>query len=184
MTRISNGKLVKEPDSPAEQERMRQNFSSILSSRRPPGTMLTDQYLWHGRANNHGIEGPDWLRAKTINRAKKAGVSIAGKVYMPTFGGPESPDAWVGDTHELLTVCKKQNRDCGTWHKAREVEPAPDVDLAEDLVQETMNEYLQRDPGRAKNLPELREEIVEKHGAPANKKALAGKKRSKNKGAS
>lgn len=179
VARISGGKLVKEQLSAEQREREAANMADILSSRHAPGTMLTDQYLWHGRANNHGIEGPDWLRAKTINRAKKAGISIAGKVYMPTFGGPESPDAWIGDTHDLLTVCKKQNRDCGTWHKAHQVEPAADVPLAEDIVQETMQEYLQRDPGRAANLPELREEIVEKHGAPANKKALGGKKRRK-----
>lgn len=171
MTRISNGQLVKEPDSPAEQQRMRDNFAQIVASRRPPGTQATDQFLWAGRCNNHGIEGPDWLRKKTIDRAKRAGISIAGKVYFPTFGGPESPEAWVSDTSDIRQMCKKQNRPCDALGiKAREVEPTADVPLAEDLVQETMQEYLQRDPGRAKDLGGLREEIVEKHGAAAPKK--------------
>lgn len=180
IARIENGKLVKDRETAAERKRMADNFAEIVSSRKAPGTLLTDQFLWSGRCNNHGIEGPDWLRKKTIDAAKKGGVSIAGKIYMPRLAdkrGPADPNAWVGDNSELLAVCRRQNRDCELGHKAREVEPAADVPLAEDLVQETMQEYLQRDPGRATNLPELREEIIETHGAPANKKALSGKKR-------
>ena len=180
VARIENGKLVKEPETPEQRARYAQNMADIIGSRKAPGTRLTDQFFWSGRCNNHGIEGPDWLRTRTIDAAKKAGVSIAGKVYMPTLAdkrGPGDPSAWVGDTGELLAVCRRQNRDCELGYKAREVEPAPDIPLADDIVQETMQEYLQRDPGRARNLNELREEIVEKHGAPAAAKALAGKKR-------
>ena len=152
-------------------------FASMLALRRPPGTGGTDRAFQAGCTGNHNLGNlPEFLRRRVVNTAKAAGICVGGRVYMPSLAdkrGAADPMAWIADGSELLEACRAKNRDCdfGAGNKQVVRGPPPeDVPLAEDLVQENMQEYLMRDPGRAKNLPELREEIIEKHGAPAAKK--------------
>lgn len=144
------------------------NMALMLATRTPCGTNQTDRALWDGRANNHGIDD-DFNRVHMLRRAKRAGIDIAGKVYVGQLAdrrGVCDPAAWVSDTSDIRKVCEKRGYGCEGLVKVRaaELDPTPTVRLAEDLVQEKMQQALMENPGRAAKLGELREEVIEKHG--------------------
>lgn len=152
-------------------------FAAMIAMRQPPGTKGTDRALLEGDIIHHGLQHyPDWFKEMAIGRARKAGIDVAGKVYKSGLAdsrGPECPDAWVGGTDDILRVCKKRNLSCRgiVNYTGHDTPPTPDVPLAEDLIQESIPDMLMQEPKLAKDPVQLREAIIEKHGAPAAKRA-------------
>jgi len=119
------------------------------------------------------------VRASYLAKARAAGVNPAGKVYSSSLAAcPGDPRAWAdskGDQVKLLED-RGWSADGDVKVKGREVEPAAPVRLAEDLVQGRMERELeQRYPDaingktvkiKRRDLEDLREGIIEKHGAP------------------
>lgn len=123
------------------------------------------------------------LRRRYLAKARAAGVSTDGKVYVGALAdSPGDPRAWVdnvGDQKKLLEE-RGWNSDGDVKVKAPDVAPPPPVRLAEDLIQDRLEIELEKRYPDAQNgkvvkikkkeLAELREAIIEKHGAPARGK--------------
>lgn len=175
-----NGKLIWEPPfSQAELESRRISFGEMCQNGTPPASMGTDRAFLQGRQDNHGLgDLPKWMQDSVLAKAKAAGIDISGKVYSPGFsrrgkGGGSDPMAWVSDTHDMLSRAKKLNLNISgvVNYQGEEMPPPPDVPLSEKLIKANMQEYIAKEPEKARDLRELREEVIHKHGAPARKKA-------------
>lgn len=151
-------------------------FAAMCLLRQAPGTKGTDRALMQGDVLNHGLaDMPVWLQEMHVAKAKAAGISIAGKVYKGGLAdgrGPADPAAWVGGVDDVLEVARKRDLHVYdgvvTHTPVRDIVPKPDVPLAPKLVEGLVNDYLQADPGlAAKPRQELREMVIDKHGARA-----------------
>lgn len=119
------------------------------------------------------------VRRKYLAQAKKAGVNTDGKVYFSSLAAfPGDPRAWADSKGEQVRLLEERgwSADGDVKVKGKEYVPTPAVRLADDLVEERMERELeQRYPDatggktvriKKKELAELRESIIEKHGAP------------------
>jgi hypothetical protein len=69
----------------------------------------------------------------------------------------------------IKQICEERNLNCEgvVEHKAREVEPTPNVKLAVDLIDESISDEIRMDPSKAsKPRQELVEMVTEKYGSP------------------
>lgn len=120
------------------------------------------------------------VRARYLARAKAAGVNTEGKVYSSALAAfPGDPRAWTDSQADQVKLLEERNwsADGDLKVKARDVAAPPPVRLAEDLVQERLERELElRYPDaqngkvvkiKKKEIERLRQEIIEKHGAPA-----------------
>lgn len=73
---------------------------------------------------------------------------------------------WVGSADEVIDICKRDGLHAEGLRNftAPEAPPQYGVRLDEDIVQECIQEELAANPDKGKNLRELREEVIEKHG--------------------
>lgn len=145
------------------------NMAEMLATRTPTGTRGTDRAFMQGRMHNSGL-GDNFIDRRIYERARRAGISTGGKVYMASLGGKlgsANPEAWVSSRDDVIAVCKKRGFGYDNV-PAPEAPPRVQCRLAEDIVQETMQERLKENPGLATNLPALRHEIIEKHGQKAD----------------
>lgn len=162
------------PEVQSRYEEMRRKGEShamaeMLAARRPPNLNGTDTAFWRGKMLNNGLED-NFMGERMRKLARKAGIDIAGKVYMGQLAdtrGAEDPKAWVSDTGDIKKLCETNGWGCEGSVRVKGAEPPPptQVRMAEDLIAEKAAEILRQNPDRAKNLMELREEIIEKHGS-------------------
>lgn len=145
-------------------------MAEMCAFRKAPGLNGTDTGFLKGKLLNHGIENNEF-GDEMRRKARKAGISIDGKVYNPQMArrglGVRDPRAWISDTTDIRRYCEQTGAGCsGAVNiKGSEPEPPQQIRLAEDIIQEKMQQYLLKDPSKAANLMELREEIIEKHGS-------------------
>lgn len=145
------------------------NFAEMAATRTAPGLNGTETAFFRGKHQNQGLED-NFMGERMRKLARKAGISIEGKVFIGQMAdkrGAEDPRAWVSSPSEIKRWCEETGAGCDGLVKVKASPPPPPVQcrLGEDIVQEKMQEYLKKDPSRAANLPELREEIIERHGA-------------------
>lgn len=145
-----------------------------LVTRTPCGSSQTERALFEGHSLNHGFTNePVWLQEAIITQAHRAGIRTHGKVYKQQLAdgrGPATPEAWVAGIDDIADVYKKrkhQSCEGGFRFKGQEAPPTPDVPLAEDSIREYAQHYTAEDPKWKKKPQELREMIIETHGAPA-----------------
>jgi hypothetical protein len=149
-------------------------MAAMFATRSFPG-LKTDSIFNEGRFSGDSgrisVE-QQWLRAK----AEEAGVSTAGKYYMRGLADfPGDPTAWVSDRSDVLRIAKAKNMTVHGYveHQAREVEPTPDVPLADDIVEREVDEVM----SYGLNIPreQLREEaFANRSGAVDNHDLLVG----------
>lgn len=149
-------------------------FAASLALRSPPGATGTERALFEGHSINHGFtDEPVWLQEAIIRQAHEAGISTHGKVYKQQLAdgrGAATPEAWVSDISDVREAFRRRkhlNCDGGFRWKGEDADPVPDVPLAESSIQEFAQEYIAQDPNWRNKPQELREMIVETHGAPA-----------------
>lgn len=79
--------------------------------------------------------------------------------------------------HNVKRIVQARNMDCEgvVSHRAHETAPVEAPRLASDIVERIVEEKIALDPGLAsKSRQDLRAEVVEKHGRPANAPAILG----------
>lgn len=164
--KITNGKYVSE--SVATDPR---RLAEMLASKTAPGTRGTDRTFMEDR--HDPIPGaPDWLVKDMLKQAHAAGVVTTGKTYkgfLADWRGHRDPEAWVTGVDDVKRVARNRNKHLtgAIEHTAVEMPPVPDIRLAEDIVQRKMRQYAKTEPKLARKPRELREMVIEKHGAKA-----------------
>lgn len=166
--------ISSDPSVQSQYESMRErgeshNFAEMAATRSAPGLNGTDTAFFRGKHLNQGLED-NFMGERMRKLARRAGISIEGKVYIGQMAdkrGAEDPRAWVSDTSDIRRYCEETGAACDGIVKVKGSAPPPPVQvrLAEDIIQEKMQACLKKDPSRASNLVELREEIIERHGA-------------------
>lgn len=172
-----NGKLVYDPPFTMEERRKQeQEFVEMCRSRRAPMMKGSDRALLEGDIIHHGLQGhTDVMQEHMVKVARKAGINITGKVYKSGLAdqrGPADPEAWVSSVDEIRDVCKRRNRHCRgiVENVGHEVAPTPDVPLSDDLIRESVPEFLKTNPELARDPEGLRHAIIEKHGPQKKRK--------------
>lgn len=110
-----------------------------------------------------------------IDRAKKAGISTAGKYYCSGLAdkrGAGDPGAWVSTTDDILAIARQRNLTVkGHVNHQGTVMPAHKEVLAADIVEDLAAKELHENPERAKQcrkskqaMDYLRAEIKERYG--------------------
>lgn len=124
------------------------NMAEMLATRRFPG-VKTDSVFNEGKFSGEaGRCGPQqlWLQ----QQADAAGVSTNGKWYCSGLARfPGDPKAWVGDRGDVARVAAENNMTVHGYveQKGREVDPMPDVKLADGIIDSEVNEVLDHCPG-------------------------------------
>lgn len=174
-----NGKIVWDPPyTESELKHKRSLFDDMVQSKIPPGYagQIDRRYL-SGKVLDHGIGHlPSFMQQEAIYKARKAGIDITGKIYVSGLAdgrGAGCPDAWVGGVDDVKAACVRLGKSCEGLvnYSAPEKPPAPDVELAEPIVREFAQKYAEEDPKLARDPVQLREMVIEKHGAPAQRRA-------------
>lgn len=141
-------------------------LQEMLTTRTPPGTKNSERAFLAGR--NSLAEMSPASRMKWLRMAKRAGMSLDGKIHMNGLG--DGLDSWVSNWDEALHRYRKQDKYCVYRHgelvfQPTEKEPEPDVPLAEDIVRESVRDLVQENPSlKRKKYGELREMAIDKYG--------------------
>lgn len=148
-------------------------LEDMLESRRAPIMGNSDRMFMEGanaQTCTHGLD--DVNGDRILERAKKAGISTHGKVYMSQLGKPDNPLAWVSGIEDLRTSLKIQGKGCESMGiKPVVKDPGPDVPLAEDIIEEEIAGRCLANPDLAAKLREkpdsiheLKEQVIQDHG--------------------
>lgn len=179
--KFENGKFVYYPPlTKAEIAADKQRFAEMCQARRGPALNGTDRAFLEGDVIHHGLQHlrkEDAL--KHVEMARKAGIDITGKVYKSGLSdqrGPADPMAWVGSRDDVINACIVNKKRCrgSVTYQGPELPPEPDCPLSEKVIRDISNEYVAANPDLSRKPHELREMVIEKHGAPAH-----GKKKKK-----
>jgi hypothetical protein len=122
----------------------------VLATGQFPG-VRTDVEFNRGRCNGNQFERCPGLGDYYRRAAEAAGVSTTGKYYSAALAEyPGDPEAWVADRHDVLAVARRKGLKVEglVEYTPPEVEPIPEVGLADDLVAREVDEVLALDPGR------------------------------------
>ncbi len=128
-------------------------LAEMFALQKPPRGKDNTSWL---AANSKAIDGGDMappVRQHHEAMARAAGVSTAGKVYMPGLARPNmpgDPTAWVSDHSEF----KKRLEERGDgWSDGTQVvrarndfAPGPGVEVAPDLVEERACQMIENNP--------------------------------------
>lgn len=173
-----NGKVVTKRQWDAYYKKRQQtlgiSMEEILQSKTAPGTMNTDRAFLQGTGSQsltHGM-GPVFAQ-RYYERARKAGISTSGKVYVSQLGTPDNPLAWVSGLDDVKKSCEIQGKGCDALGVKPVIkDPGPDIPLAEDIVQEEVAKRLMKNPDLAakvmenpEKLNDLKGEVIDKHGS-------------------
>ena len=152
------------PSAPADKARLQEMFAS----QQAPGARYTDRAFLQDRQNGKQFEDNPWAGDFYKKKAKAAGVSTVGKVYMgglAKYAG--DPRAWVDSTSDVIKVAKERNLTVSgaVECQGEEMPPPPSVELAPDIVNRIVRNKVQEDPGllQRTSLREVREAVVDKH---------------------
>lgn len=115
-------------------------------------------------------------RKLIMDRAKRAGVkNIDGKYLLPGLR-PENPEAWVTGVDEAAETFKRNKlNSAGVVNVTCDIDPTPpkQIRLAPDITNRIAQEKISQDPKlqeaitkNPKKLTELKEQVIEEHGAP------------------
>lgn len=165
--KVVDGKTVWEPPfTPEEDAAAAARLQEMFATGETP-TLSTDNTFLEGHCNGSQWEGQERIGNMFRRKAERHGVNTKGKVYLSALAlEPGDPKAWVSDRHDVQKVCEERNLKCEGAVKVahREQEPAPAPRLAEPLVRRIMRQEIAKAPEKAKDLGELRHEVIEKHG--------------------
>ena len=161
-------KVSEEPEVQALYEQMRDageshNIAEMCAMRETPASR-TDREFWRGRWNQFESDPRAGRRYQAI--ADSMGMSTVGKQYIGQLARyPGDPQAWVDGRGDIKKVCEANGWGCSGQVdvKVSERPPRPDVDIADDIVEEKVAEAIKQDPDLAsKDRNALKEEVKEK----------------------
>ncbi|HUR52927.1 MAG TPA: FmdB family zinc ribbon protein [Gemmataceae bacterium] len=92
-----------------------------------------------------GAQFGDATREFYLNAAREGGVSPEGKVYDHRLAAyPGDPQAWVGSVDDVRAVLEERNWGCegDLKVKCEPVPPKPEVALADDIVEDLVEDVL------------------------------------------
>lgn len=146
------------PSIQAEYVRLRETgvthmLADMFACQRPP--QAQDDTTWLAAQGNR-ISGaflddrPEIVQKAYTEPAKEAGVNIKGSVYLPELARyPGDPEAWVKNLGDVRARVEARGDGCDGAVKVKarnDVEPPPDVDIADDLVFDQMAEMMVDNP--------------------------------------
>jgi hypothetical protein len=145
-------------------------LQEMLAARRAPGLKGSERAFLQGRIGaSHDLDTmPLNSRTKWLMMAKKAGISLEGKVHMSGIG--QGLDSWVSNFDEGLSRLKARGdrvviQNGEVVYEPPEQPEKPDIPLAEDIVRDSVRDMVKVNPGlKKKKYRELREMAIEKHG--------------------
>lgn len=144
-------------------------IAEMLAFRKPPGLNGSERAFFENRLLSHGFDECDPLADTFISEAKASGIDITGKVYQSTIADHRAhldPQAWVSDTHDVIATAKERNlnlRGSVRVDAITDLDPTPDIPLADDIVEREIKTLLATDPTKRGSDPrELREEVIDK----------------------
>lgn len=147
------------------------NFAEIVRTRKGPG-LKTENNFFAGRGTlaEQFKDDPGFLE-RIVSRARAKGFEPnPNSVYFESVANDDGdPDAFVTQAEglgKLRKVCEKRGLYCEELGTQKfDVAPSQNVRLAEDLVQEQMAKYRQTPEHEKTSDAELREFVIETHGA-------------------
>lgn len=155
------------------------SLALMFALKSPPGAKGTDRAFFEGcgHASTLGIKDP-WMDRVAHKEAREAGIATSGKTYKSGLADGRmwrDPLAWVGSADDVKKVCELRGYSCRgavNYRNTRQVEPAPDVPLAPDIIAEFAQQKIAADPDIARKMSarELTEKIIHEHGSPARGK--------------
>jgi hypothetical protein len=178
-----NGKWVSEPVSPAKARQYRANMTDIFESRQAPGLHGDDTRFMNafGTLDKQLGNQADLV----VEAAKEQGYTPGiNDVYMPsvarTIGDPEAFFHGGRGRADLKRTIEDNwgTASVGPWVETKNVErpPVETVPLAEDLIVDRYKEMVLENPDVMKrDIKEVREEIIQKHGG--TKRTITPKKK-------
>lgn len=124
------------------------NMAEMLATRSFPG-VKTDAVFNEGKfSGDTGRIGPQELWR--IQQAEAAGVSTTGKWYCSGLAEfPGDPTAWVSDRGDVLRVAREKNMTVHGYveHQGHEADGGSDVAIADELINDEVNDILESCPG-------------------------------------
>ena len=148
------------------------NMAKLLALRQAPSS-VTDRELFLGHCNGSQFSADTHSGDVYKRKAERAGVSTTGKVYLSSLAlEPGDPKAWVNGRGDIKRLCEERNFNCEgiVKHKAT-VEKRPSVPLAQNIVDEHVNQIIADDPGKATKRKQVEREVRERHTPHWHKKA-------------
>jgi hypothetical protein len=178
MPRTIIGRITKDgyQSEAASSELDKARLDDMFAARRAPQSQ-TDRELFQGKGLlGDQFDGDEVMLDKVINVARSHGYEPNATDFynggLARFVG--DPLAFIpatGGRGHIRKVCEMTNRSCTgavEYTAPLREDTTPDVKLAPDLVARTMHEEIQANPDLAhKNKDDLREEIIDKYGAPS-----------------
>lgn len=159
------------PLSKTEIDRGRNNMREMINARKFPG-VKTESTFFSGRGTlDQQFKDDPWYLERIIEGARARGYEPnPNDVYMSQLAdGDGDPDAFISQADgmsKIRKVCESKKLHCEELGTERyDVAPKPTVKLAEDLVQEKMAEYKADPEYSSMGDQELREFVVDQHGA-------------------
>ena len=144
------------------------NLAEIFAFQRSPSSR-TDREFLHGHCNGSQFVGDEERGDFYRKEAKKAGVSTTGKVYLSGLAErPGDPRAWISDRHDVQKVIEERGWNCEGAVNVRtpQREEPKKEKMADGLVAKYANEAIAANASlKTKRKEEIREMIVDKHGA-------------------
>lgn len=154
------------------------NLCPMFASGTTPAC-VSDTTRFPGHLQGGRQFGTAAVRNSYLAKAKAAGVSTDGKVYFSALAdSPGDPRAWVDSKADQVKLLQERGwaADGDVKVKGREVAPRESPRLAEDLVEDHVERELERRYPDAENgrrvkikkreLAEIREAVIDKHGRP------------------
>jgi hypothetical protein len=137
------------------------NMAEVLATRKFPG-FTTDDTFMKGKKTGDQFADCPIVGQYYREMAEANGVSTTGKMYLRGLAEyPGDPRAWVSSKADVLAVCKERGWKCEgvVEYTPPELPPAPDVRLADDLVEREVAEILEESPGA--NPDEIRDTVTQ-----------------------
>lgn len=140
----------------------------MFAARQAPGCM-TDSVFLKGHCNGSQFEKMPHYGDQYAKIAEKAGQSVKGKVYVGGIANrPGDPRAWVSSRAEIRKVLEERgwsSEGYVNYKPAVQRDPAPDVDLAPDIVASEVEQIVSAQPELArsrKGVADLAEKVRNK----------------------
>jgi hypothetical protein len=117
------------------------------------------------------------VREFMLQRAREAGVSTDGKFYEPRIAdSPGDPRAWIEGPDDVRRVAEERNLTItgDVKVKGEAVAPAPDVPIADDIVESLVEDRLEKEYGpeftevSGAPVERAKEDVMNTHAPPAH----------------
>ena len=138
-------------------------LAEMLAFQRPPGAK-TDASFLEGFCNGNQFEKTPHVGNYYKSVADQAGVNVKGKIYQAGLAeSPGDPRAWIESRDDVKRICEERGWGCdgSVTLPVRNVKPPDEIDVADDILEDHVQDVLDEQPVLAPRRGELKEEIRE-----------------------